>query len=102
VSEPAVRPRTSVASACRSPNDRPRPETIEGRCSAEHARRPFLCGLVTHTFSVAGAILREMPADAYPHLTEHALKPGYDYAEEFTFGLALILDALRPDEVVSA
>lgn len=51
---------------------------------------------------VAGAILREMPADAYPHLTElateHALKPGYDYAEEFTFGLALILDALHPDE----
>ncbi|PQM21398.1 TetR family transcriptional regulator [Streptomyces xinghaiensis] len=51
---------------------------------------------------VAGAILREMPAGAYPHLTElateHALKPGYDYADEFTFGLALILDALHPDE----
>ncbi|MEW2636470.1 TetR/AcrR family transcriptional regulator [Streptomyces sp. NPDC048389] len=55
---------------------------------------------------VAGAILRDMPADAYPHLTElvteHALKPGYDYAEEFTFGLTLILDALRPDEGKSA
>ncbi|MEU4684931.1 TetR/AcrR family transcriptional regulator [Streptomyces xinghaiensis] len=55
---------------------------------------------------VAGAILREMPADAYPHLTElateHALKPGYDYADEFTFGLALILDALHPDEDGSA
>ncbi|WP_175407279.1 TetR/AcrR family transcriptional regulator [Streptomyces sp. TRM64462] len=54
---------------------------------------------------VAGAILREMPADAYPHLTElvteHALKPGYDYADEFTFGLTLILDALRPDEDAS-
>ncbi|WP_445395435.1 TetR/AcrR family transcriptional regulator [Streptomyces sp. LE64] len=53
---------------------------------------------------VAGAILREMPADAYPHLAElaaaHVLVPGYDYAEdEFAFGLALILDALRPDEV---
>ncbi|WP_431782611.1 TetR/AcrR family transcriptional regulator [Streptomyces chumphonensis] len=51
---------------------------------------------------VAGAILRDMPADAYPHLTElateHALKPGYDYAEEFTYGLGLILDALHPDE----
>ncbi|MFD5555174.1 TetR/AcrR family transcriptional regulator [Streptomyces sp. NPDC127068] len=51
---------------------------------------------------VAGAILRDMPADAYPHLTElaieHALKPGYDYADEFAFGLALILDALHPDE----
>ncbi|WP_349307781.1 TetR/AcrR family transcriptional regulator C-terminal domain-containing protein [Streptomyces sp. HNM0645] len=51
---------------------------------------------------VAGAILREMPADAYPHLTElaseYALMPGYDYADEFTFGLTLILDALHPDE----
>jgi AcrR family transcriptional regulator len=51
---------------------------------------------------VASSILREMPADAYPHLTELvtelALKPGYDYADEFTFGLALILDALHPDE----
>ncbi|MFI2372844.1 TetR/AcrR family transcriptional regulator [Streptomyces sp. NPDC018833] len=55
---------------------------------------------------VADAILRAMPADAYPHLTElvteHALKPGYDYADEFTFGLTLILDALRPDEGASA
>ncbi|WP_399101998.1 TetR/AcrR family transcriptional regulator [Streptomyces sp. 11x1] len=51
---------------------------------------------------VAGAILREMPANAYPHLAElaveHVLKPGYDYADEFTFGLTLILDALHPDE----
>ncbi|WTW97937.1 TetR/AcrR family transcriptional regulator [Streptomycetaceae bacterium NBC_01309] len=51
---------------------------------------------------VAGAILSDMPADAYPHLTElateHALKPGYDYADEFAFGLTLILDALHPDE----
>jgi AcrR family transcriptional regulator len=51
---------------------------------------------------VAGDILRDLPADTYPHLaeiiTEHALKPGYDYATEFEFGLALILDALHPDE----
>ncbi|WP_432198409.1 TetR/AcrR family transcriptional regulator [Streptomyces sp. bgisy027] len=54
---------------------------------------------------VAGAILREMPAGAYPHLTElaaeHVLKPGYDYADEFAFGLTLILDALHPDETTS-
>jgi AcrR family transcriptional regulator len=34
----------------------------------------------------------------YPHLaemiTEHAMKPGYDYADEFEFGLDLILDGL--------
>ncbi|MFE6869516.1 TetR/AcrR family transcriptional regulator [Kitasatospora sp. NPDC057692] len=51
---------------------------------------------------VAGAILSGMPADAYPHLaelaTEHVLKAGYDYADEFAFGLALVLDALHPDE----
>jgi AcrR family transcriptional regulator len=35
----------------------------------------------------------------YPHLaemiTEHAMKPGYDYADEFEFGLDLILDGLE-------
>ncbi|MFJ8190009.1 TetR/AcrR family transcriptional regulator [Streptomyces sp. NPDC096094] len=55
---------------------------------------------------VAGTILREMPADAYPHLTElateYTLKPGYDYADEFAFGITLILDALHPDETASA
>ncbi|MGB3185754.1 MAG: TetR/AcrR family transcriptional regulator [Ornithinimicrobium sp.] len=34
----------------------------------------------------------------YPHLmeltTEHVLKPGYDFSEEFEFGLTLILDGL--------
>lgn len=62
---------------------------------------PF--GDSTELDEVAGAILREMPADTYPHLTElvteQALEPGYDYAEEFAFGLTLILDALHPDEV---
>ena len=28
-------------------------------------------------------------------IVEHALKPGYDYAEEFNFGLDLILDGLE-------
>jgi AcrR family transcriptional regulator len=43
-------------------------------------------------------ILRQM-AGEYPHLTEmitkHAMKPGYDYAKEFDFGLGLILDGLE-------
>ncbi|MFI6643008.1 TetR/AcrR family transcriptional regulator [Streptomyces sp. NPDC050504] len=49
---------------------------------------------------VAGAILDGMPDDAYPHLAElagHVLRPGYDYADEFAFGLGLVLDALGPD-----
>ena len=47
---------------------------------------------------VAEDILRQLPADAYPYLAEmiieHALKPDYDYAKEFDFGLDLILDGL--------
>jgi AcrR family transcriptional regulator len=47
---------------------------------------------------VAGNILERLPADELPYLTEmivdHALKPGYDYASEFGYGLELILEAL--------
>ena len=41
-------------------------------------------------------LLRQM-ADAYPHLTEatvQAMADGWDYSEQFGFGLDLILDAL--------
>ena len=48
---------------------------------------------------VAQMILKQLPADQYPHLTEltigHVLQPGYDYADEFEFGLDLILDGLE-------
>ena len=44
-------------------------------------------------------MLAQVPADKYPHLTEftieHILQPGYDYGEEHTFGLDLILDGLE-------
>jgi hypothetical protein len=47
----------------------------------------------------AESILRQFPADEYPHLaetiTEHVTKPGYDFADEFEFGLDLILDGLE-------
>jgi AcrR family transcriptional regulator len=47
---------------------------------------------------VGDNILRQL-AGEYPYLaemiTEHAMKPGYDYAEEFEFGLDLILDGLE-------
>ena len=47
---------------------------------------------------VAQAIMAELPADEYPHLAEmtveHVLQPGYDYGNEFLFGLDLILDGL--------
>ena len=48
---------------------------------------------------VADGIRRQFPVDAYPHLMEiavkHVLQPGYDYANEFVFGLDLILDGLE-------
>ena len=47
----------------------------------------------------AGRSWRRFPADEYPHLTEltieHVLQPGYDYGNEFEFGLDLILDGLE-------
>ena len=48
---------------------------------------------------VAEAALGQLPADKYPYLreviTEYILKQGYDYGDEFEFGLDLILDALE-------
>jgi AcrR family transcriptional regulator len=47
---------------------------------------------------VAGPMLQQFPADAYPHFvelaTEYVMQPGYDFGNEFEFGLDLILDAL--------
>jgi AcrR family transcriptional regulator len=47
---------------------------------------------------VAGPVQELMAAGAYPHMTEmvtsYYLQPGYDFADEFEFGLRTILDAL--------
>jgi hypothetical protein len=47
---------------------------------------------------VARTIMDGFPAQEYPHLTEiateHVLQPGYDYGNEFVFGLDLLLDGL--------
>ncbi|MEA2704381.1 MAG: hypothetical protein QOD63_2326 [Actinomycetota bacterium] len=51
------------------------------------------------TSELAQAIMANFPVDAYPHLAElaieHVLQPGYDYANEFEFGLDLLLDGLQ-------
>lgn len=51
------------------------------------------------THDVAEAMLQHFPVADYPNLAEmivdHALKPGYDFAHEFDYGLDLILDALE-------
>jgi AcrR family transcriptional regulator len=47
---------------------------------------------------VAEPMMQQFPADAYPHLveltTEYILQPGYDFGDEFDFGLDVIIDAL--------
>jgi AcrR family transcriptional regulator len=47
---------------------------------------------------VAGPIMEQFPRRDYPHLvemaTEYILQPGYDFGNEFEFGLNVILDAL--------
>jgi AcrR family transcriptional regulator len=62
----------------------------------QEASLPFETG--EETAELAQAILKQMPPDEYPHLTEltveHILQPGYDYGNEFEFGLNLILDGL--------
>ena len=48
---------------------------------------------------VAQTMLEPFPANEYPNLveflSEHVLKPGYDYGDEFEYGLDLILDGLE-------
>ncbi len=48
---------------------------------------------------LAGSMAEQMPADMLPNLTEftvgHVLQPGYDFGNEFEFGLNLILDGLE-------
>jgi AcrR family transcriptional regulator len=48
---------------------------------------------------VAETMLEPFPVNEYPNLvafiTEHAMKPGYDFGDEFEYGLDLILDGLE-------
>ena len=51
------------------------------------------------TQAVVQDMFASFPAGAYPHLAEltlqHVLKPGYAYANEFDWGLDLLLDGLE-------
>jgi AcrR family transcriptional regulator len=51
------------------------------------------------TAELAQEMLARFPENEYPHLAEltaeHVLQPGYDYGDEFAFGLDLILDGLE-------
>jgi AcrR family transcriptional regulator len=48
---------------------------------------------------VAESMLQPFPVNEYPNLvefiTDHAMKPGYDYGDEFEYGLDVVLDGLE-------
>ncbi|MFD3841531.1 TetR/AcrR family transcriptional regulator C-terminal domain-containing protein [Streptomyces sp. NPDC058642] len=51
------------------------------------------------TAELAESIMSGFGDGEYPHLTEiataHVMRPGYDYGDEFEFGLDLVLDGLQ-------
>lgn len=63
----------------------------------QEATLPFENG--EETAELAESIMGDMAPGEYPHLTrlamEHVLQPGYDFADEFDFGLELLLDGLE-------
>lgn len=63
----------------------------------QHAKLPFEGS--EELEALVGEIQRGMPADAYPFLHElmrdHVLQPGYDFDDEFEYGLELLLDGLE-------
>ena len=64
-----------------------------------HMALPFDTGTPGEVAEVAEAMLRAFPVNEFPNLaafiTEHAMQPGYDYGDEFEYGLDLILDGLE-------
>jgi AcrR family transcriptional regulator len=84
--------------------------TIEMAAHAFAALDSYTYGFVLQETAVpfedpgqASALAQQMieliPADDYPNLhdmaTDHVMKPGYDFGDEFGFGLGLVLDGLE-------
>ena len=61
--------------------------------------RSLAFGTPEETSELAKAFLLQFPIKEYPRLAEltidHVLQPGYDYGDEYEFGLDLILTASR-------
>ena len=64
--------------------------------AVQEASLPF--STAEEAAQVAESMVAALSATQYPHLTElartHVLVPGYDFGDEFAFGLDLILDSL--------
>ena len=62
----------------------------------QEAQLPFRTG--DEAAAVAEQITGQMGPDEYPHLRElvltHVLLPGYDFGDEFSYGLDLLLDGV--------
>jgi AcrR family transcriptional regulator len=65
----------------------------------QEAGLPFSSESGDDVAAVAEPMMAQFPEGAYPHLVElardYVLQPGYAFAHEFDFGLALILDGLE-------
>jgi len=63
------------------------------------AGKSLAFGTPEETSELAKAFLLQVPTKEYPRLAEltieHVLQPGYDYGDEYAFGLDLILDGLE-------
>jgi AcrR family transcriptional regulator len=68
-----------------------------------HASMPTEPGM--EPSAVAAVMVEQSPADEYPHLAEftfqHVMRPGYDYGDEFEYGLDLLLDGLEAAAVTA-
>ncbi len=62
----------------------------------QEATMPFEPSTVN---DVAAGVLAVMPEGEYPYLvelaTQHVMLPGYDFREEFDYGLTLVLDSIE-------
>jgi AcrR family transcriptional regulator len=66
---------------------------------AQELSLPFDTSSSEDAAAIAAVILENFPTEEYPYLAEltidHVMQPGYNYADEFEFGLELILDSLE-------
>ena len=85
--------------------------SVENAVHAYSAQDAYIYGFALQEKSLPGVdtpeelaeaaenLRRRFSADEYPHIaetiTEHVTKSGYDFADEFEFGLDLILDGLE-------
>ncbi|MEZ5137089.1 MAG: TetR family transcriptional regulator [Acidimicrobiales bacterium] len=76
------------------PRLRPHRRPLRFACEAT---LPATAGEEMH--ELASSMMAQMPTDLFPHLVEftvgHAMASGYDFGQEFSFGLDLILDGLE-------